>query len=115
MRFINNIFIKSFCKQIGSDHFGNAYFESKNSDYLGNRRRYVVYNDELEPSKVPPLWHAWLHYLSNEVPTNDNNQFKWQQDYIPNLTGTKHSYSPQGSDKHRQKVSADYTSWQPKY
>ena len=112
MSFLNKLVINFFCKKIGEDQFGNIYYEGKNSDYLGNQKRYVVYRGIAEPSKVPPLWHAWLHYLSDDLPGSEEN-YSWQHQHLPNLTGTKFSYHP-SSEKLREKVSSDYLKWKPK-
>jgi NADH:ubiquinone oxidoreductase subunit len=82
-------------------------------DYLGRKQRYVIYNGEAEPSKIPPTFHAWLHYLTNEIPPSDSCEFSWQKDHIPNLTGTESAYNPMGKRHKRSKVSADYQPFQP--
>ncbi len=107
MSFLNHLVISFFCKKVGEDQYGNKYFQGRNTNYLGKKKRYVIYHGVVEPSKVPPLWHAWLHYLSDEVPSTID-KYKWQQEPIPNCTGTKFSYSPS-----RGKVSADYSKWEP--
>lgn len=96
---------------IGEDEFGNKYYVSKfKQDYLGRESRFVIYKGKTEPSKVPPLWHAWLHHLSDEV--IKAKKHKWQKDYVPNVTGTKFAYSPEKYGT-RPRVSADYIAWFP--
>lgn len=107
MSFLNNVFIKLFCKKVGSDEFGNSYYESKKSNYLNQKKRYVVYNGLAEPSKVPPLWHGWLHYLSDELPAPNAKKYEWQKPYLPNLTGTKFAYVPEKKNKQ------SYEGWNP--
>ncbi len=96
MSFITKCLIKLFSKQIGEDQFGNKYYISNKMNYLRKKKRYVIYNGISEPTKVPPLWHAWLHYLVEEIPNDKdgNYQYKWQKNYVPNLTGTKNAYNP---------------------
>lgn len=106
MSLIDKFFIKKCNKLVGTDCYGNSYYLSKEVDYLGKARRLVVYNGLDEPSKVPPLWHAWLHYLSDEIPDGSHKPYSWQKEHLPNLTGTKHAYSSNAS-----RVSADYTPW----
>jgi len=108
---LDSFFINIFNKKIGQDQFGNAYYESHRKDYLNNSKRFVVYNGKVEPSKVPPLWHAWLHHLSDEIP-DTKIDFKWQKEYRPNLTGTRFAYKP-CPNKERSEVSSDYKPWQP--
>ena len=108
MDLINKICIKLSCKKIGADEFGNQYFQNK----IG--KRFVSYNGMPEPSKVPAEWHGWLHYSTNIVPLNINtHKFSWQKIHLPNLTGTKNSYSPTKSLE--QKTSSQYKSWNPNH
>jgi NADH:ubiquinone oxidoreductase subunit len=106
MNLLNKICIKFSCQKIGADEFGNEYFQNK----IG--KRFVAYNGIAEPSKVPAEWHGWLHYSSNIPPVKINNhKFSWQKIHLPNLTGTKNSYSPKNS--HTEKTSATYEAWNP--
>ncbi|MCE3254825.1 MAG: dehydrogenase [Rickettsiaceae bacterium] len=114
MDLISKIAIKISCNQVGIDEFGNKYFEAKNPTN-GRKKRCVIYKGMAEPSKVPPEWHGWLHYTSDEIPkiTHRNS---WQKTHLPNLTGTKFAYFPSGSKygkDNRNKVSSDYQPWQP--
>lgn len=108
MSLINKLWIKLFYNKIGEDQFGNLYYSSNQKNYLGANKRYVLYKGLDESSKVPPMWHAWLHYLSDYVPS-DINLYNWQKPYHPNLTGTKNSYNPQRSGIKSQK----YSAWTP--
>lgn len=108
MNFINKFFIKLFSQKVGSDEFGNEYFENKRG------KRFVVYRGLVEPSKIPAEWHGWMHYYSNTLPTSTNAQkFSWQKVHIPNLTGTKNAYSPNISNTLTKKTSAGYQAWNP--
>lgn len=82
MSFINNLLIRISSKAVGRDKFGNRYYASKAHDYLGRFRRQVIYNGSVEATKVPPMWHAWLHYMTDQLP-NAEEQFAWQQEYTP--------------------------------
>lgn len=110
MSFINKLCVKLFSKQIGVDQFGNKYFVGNNTNYLGIQKRFVIYNGIADGSKIPPMWHAWLHYATDSTP-NIGVTYNWQQDYIPNLTGTKYAYSPSPSS--HKKFEA-YSKWIPK-
>lgn len=99
---IGSFFIKLFSQYVGKDNLGNQYYMSKD-------RRYVIYHGLKEPSKVPPMWHAWLHHLIEQPPKHDDIEtYPWQKNYIPNLTGTKEAYKPS-----RKLVSSDYQPWKP--
>ena len=113
MLLIEKIFTYLTSAKVGGDEFGNGYYQSRfRKDYLGNRVRYVLYRGKEEPSKVPPMWHAWLHHLREEVPVSDNAHYKWEKAFLPNLTGTKFAYNPVVGSK-RKEVSNDYISWVP--
>ncbi len=99
-------------KCIGHDEYDNKYFESKKTDYLGKKARYVVYKDAADPSTIPPVFHAWLHHLSNEIPKSARG-FTWQKNHMPNLTGTELRYSPCTLGNKRSRISSDYQSWKP--
>jgi NADH:ubiquinone oxidoreductase subunit len=109
---INKIFTFFTSDKVGADQFGNRYYVSRfKKDYLGNKARYIMYKGIADPSKVPPMWHAWLHYLSDNLP-KETRIYSWQKNHIPNLTGTKLAYIPAKSGV-RYSVSADYTPWFP--
>lgn len=111
MSFVNSLWVKFFCKQVGSDQFGNKYFIGNSKNYLGHKKRYVLYNGIEDGSKVPAGWHAWLHYLSDELPSeNPQKNYEWQIEHVQNLTGTKMAYNPSKS-KHIKLES--YSSWRP--
>ena len=43
-----------FGKFVGKDSFGNKYYESKNG------KRWVIYSDEIDASKIPVEWYSWI-------------------------------------------------------
>ncbi|HEX6956504.1 MAG TPA: NADH:ubiquinone oxidoreductase subunit NDUFA12 [Ferrovibrio sp.] len=98
-------------KLVGKDQFGNRYFREK-----GGRKRWVIYNGVAEASKVPPEWHAWLHYTTDEAPLGGVERKPWQKEHVPNLSGTPFAYRPAGSvakGGHRPPATGDYEAWQP--
>jgi len=108
MSLINSFFIRLHSTKVGEDNFLNKYYLSNSMDYLGRFKRYVLYKGIEEPSKVPPMWHAWLHYMMDEIPNNVQN-FSWQQQHTPNLTGTKLSTT----NIKKEKSLSVYNKWQP--
>lgn len=110
--FITNFNIKRKNNKIGTDEFGNEYFQSKKGD-----RRFVVYKGIAEPSKIPANWHGWMHHTTDLAPVNiDTHKHSWQKNHLPNLTGTKFAHLPKGhlnKDGQRDQVSSDYQSWNP--
>jgi NADH:ubiquinone oxidoreductase subunit len=55
-----------FGKYAGSDSFGNKYYESKNG------KRWVIYSDEIDASKIPVEWYSWMHFTTNKIEKNMN-------------------------------------------
>lgn len=102
---------------VGKDGFGNRYFISRKRSASGNKKRWVMYNGMPEPSKVPPMWHAWLHYMTDTLPMQDNTPtYSWQKEHVPNLTGTRHAYRPKGDLATlgvRDASTSDYVAWTP--
>jgi NADH:ubiquinone oxidoreductase subunit len=100
--FLNTLF---FGKLVGID-------DSKNKYYVDSKdRRWVIFNTEVEATKIPPEWHAWIHHLIKEVPTKaEFSKYEWQKDHQENKTGTKEAYSP---NKYKTQTKADYESWRP--
>ena len=104
---------------IGSDEFGNRYYEAKDAkdSYDGRKRRWVTYNGYADGSKVPPDWHGWLHYTFDEPPTKAPLPRKaWELDHEPNLTGTLWAWRPKGAISRggeRAKATGDYEAWRP--
>jgi NADH:ubiquinone oxidoreductase subunit len=105
-------------KKIGTDGQGNKYYEAKARKGYNHPRRWVIYNGEAEPSRVPPEWHGWLHYQTDEFPSNDTPSFRrvWQQAPQQNLSGTQAAYHPPGhllAGGHRDAATGDYEAWVP--
>lgn len=102
---------------VGTDAFGNRYFTERRTPREGRRRRWVLYKGIPEASKVPPMWHAWLHYTTDAVPDAKAVQpYEWQKEHVPNLTGTPGAYVPPGHiHRHarRDRSTSDYEAWNP--
>ncbi len=105
-------------KWMGTDEFGNRYYEARSgADSVGRKRRWVMYNGIAESSKVPPAWHGWLHHtLDAPLADKQAKKFKWQKPHLPNLTGTQGRYLPPGhllKGGKRDANEADYQAWKP--
>lgn len=105
-------------RQVGADEFGNRYFEARKAGPDGRRKRWVMYRGIVEPTKVPPHWHGWLHYTFDKLPTDaDRKRYSWQKPHQPNLTGTTHRYLPPGhlerGGERSWSASGDYIPWNP--
>lgn len=99
-------------RYVGSDDFGNRYFEHKK-----NKRRWVIYNGVAEASSIPPGWHGWMHHRTDVSPAQERYQpHAWEQPHQPNMTGTSAAYRPEGSllnSGERPQVTGDYQAWSP--
>ncbi len=98
-------------RKIGQDEFGNRYYTSKNG------RRWVVYKGIPEASKVPGDWHRWLHKTTDDTPLEAPHKPRdWEKPHLPNLTGTKNAYVPEGhilKGGKRPPATGDYSAWKP--
>ena len=95
-------------KLVGSDDFGNKYYSNSKG------KRWVIYENKVESSKIPPEWHSWIHFLTNNIPSNDLKKFKWQKNHVENLTGTAKAYKPDGSLRSdSKKIVKKYETWKP--
>lgn len=101
-------------KLVGTDADGNRYYVERNAPKGRRAKRWVIYNGEAEASRVPPEWHAWLHYTSDEPLRAP--QRPWIKPHEPNKTGTSQAYLPPGHDLRggrRERATGDYEAWQP--
>jgi len=103
-------------KLVGQDEFGNRYFTEKKQPKNSKAKRWVLYNGRAEPSKVPALWHGWLHYNVANPPANNDKKYAWEKPHQPNLTGTKNAYIAPNelTGGQRAKNTSDYQAWTPK-
>ena len=95
-------------KLIGRDQFGNKYYSNSKG------RRWVIYKNNIESSKIPPDWHSWIHFLKINKPSYEEKKFSWQKQYEENLTGTARAYKPEGSlTSGLKKNMKKYEIWKP--
>jgi len=104
-------------EQVGEDSEGNKYYRERRKPASRRRRRWVIYEGADEASRIPPEWHAWLHYTVNELPDATNTAIKpWQLEHQPNPTGSESAYRPPGhtlEGGRRAAATGDYQSWTP--
>ncbi len=101
---------------VGTDEFGNRYFIDRRTKGKKRERRWVLYKGQPEASKVPPDWHAWLHWNAVNPPAQGAPRKAWQKPHEPNLTGTEHAYRPPGhilAGGTRARATGDYEPWTP--
>ena len=101
--FIYTLFAGKF---VGKDEFGNKYYSNS------KKKRWVIYTNKVESTKIPPEWHLWIHFLTNDKPSGNLTKFKWQKMHEENLTGTAKSHKPDGSlTFDSKKIMRKYETW----
>jgi NADH:ubiquinone oxidoreductase subunit len=117
--FGTQVWTARFGQFVGEDEYGNRYYRGKTKDdpALGYERRWVIYNGEVEASRVPPSWHGWLHGTHEIPPTEEKIvERAWWKPHRPNLTGLPGAYRPAGSTLstgRRPPATGDYKAWKP--
>ncbi len=96
--------------RVGEDDQGNIFYTTRDA-----KRRWVIYNGEIEASRVSPDWHGWLHHTFDELPTNAPLAHKpWEKPHQENLTGTVLAHAPAGSIRRDHPADrSDYDAWRP--
>ncbi len=98
---LNTIF---FGKLVGEDQFGNKYYENKK-----RKKRWVIYNGEIDATKIPVNWYSWMHFINNKIEeVHDLKKYDWQKNHLSNQTGTEKAYYPQ---KSKDAIKKKYNSW----
>lgn len=110
-------------EKVGTDLSGNTYYRAKNKrentsgSYVGNERRWVIYQGSNDASKVPSEWHGWLHGAFEDLPESNLPPPRiWEVDFTPNATGTARAYLPRGALERGGNAAptrGDYESWTP--
>lgn len=97
--------------KVGEDVQGNIYYQTADA-----KRRWVIYNGDMEATRVSPDWHGWLHFTWDQPPTETPLVHKvWEKPHLENLTGSGAAYVPAGSIRRGVPlVRVDYEAWQPK-
>lgn len=114
----NRVYTALRGQHVGTDAEGNRYFvQSKGVGPLGKPRRWVIYKNLAEASKISPDWHGWMHYTVDRPPTEQTYTARpWQKPHRENSTGTSEAYRPQGSilaSGTRPAATGDYKPWSP--
>jgi len=96
--------------KVGDDAQGNIYYRNKDDS-----KRWVIFNGEVEASRISPDWHGWLHQTFDEAPGSTPLVHKtWEKPHLENQTGTAAAYAPAGSIRRARPADRrDYEAWQP--
>ena len=102
---------------VGEDKYQNKYYSSSKNFFDLKAKRWVIFKGEIEATKVPPHWHAWLHKSIDKPPLDYKHIYSWQKDHEPNMTGTNNAYYPKShplSKSHDdQLINEEYETWDP--
>ncbi len=97
-------------EKVGEDAEGNMYYQHGD-------KRWVIYNGEAEPSRIPSGWHGWIHNRTDTPPPKDDSKTReWEMSHRANLTGTAGAYRPKGSMANQTKradPTDGYEAWTP--
>ncbi|KAF1813268.1 NADH-ubiquinone oxidoreductase subunit B17.2 [Eremomyces bilateralis CBS 781.70] len=97
---------------IGTDRYGNKYFENLEEE-MQLRTRWVDYKEkEYDPSQIEPGWHAWISYMVDQPPTADKllqrQARAWEPaEHRPTLTWTRSAFRTYSTTKPK------YSAWLP--
>ncbi|MDC1159761.1 NADH-ubiquinone oxidoreductase subunit NDUFA12 family protein [Candidatus Pelagibacter sp.] len=92
-----------FGKLVGKDASGNKYYTNKEG------KRWVIYNDEIDASKIPIEWHSWIHHTKNKIENNHElKKYDWQKPHQSNQTGSENAYHP---NQNNEPIKKKYTTW----
>ena len=97
--------------KVGEDDQGNLYYKTPDDS-----RRWVIYNGEIEGSRIAPDWHGWLHRTWDSTPIDKPLVHKgWEKPHQENLSGTEYAYVPVASIRRADHPveRSDYEAWQP--
>ena len=96
--------------KVGEDAEGNVYYRNADSS-----KRWVIFNGEIEATRVNSDWHGWLHHSWDETPEARPLAHKtWEKPHQENLTGTALAYAtPESDGREKPADRGDYEAWQP--
>ncbi|RYH11110.1 NADH:ubiquinone oxidoreductase subunit NDUFA12 [Tropicimonas sp. IMCC6043] len=105
------LFTSRHGEKVGEDDEGNVYYRNEDDS-----KRWVVFNGEMEASRIPPDWHGWLHKTFAEPPSQAPLRHKaWEKPHLENVSAIPElSYKPAGSIRRADPVErSDYEAWAP--
>ncbi len=117
MSFGTKLYTWLYGKLVGNDSMGNKYYSNNENFEDLNAKRWVIFKGEIEATKIPPHWHAWLHKSIDTPPINYSHTYSWQKDHKQNMTGTKNAHFPKSNPLSKNydpdQIKADYEPWSP--
>ena len=82
---------------VGTDQFGNKYYE--NNNYMFSRNRFVEFpykgRYEFDATQIPPEWHRWMQYMTDDPPSKvPLTASKFDKTHELNYSGSEKEYVP---------------------
>lgn len=73
---------------MGSDDFGNRYYENR-VDYPWGQHRWVEPADihNFDASHIPPEWHGWMTHMNDATPVLEDSYFQQKTAYMADKKG----------------------------
>ena len=109
---MENFSIRFFADFVGEDKQGNLYYQSRERDYLGQHKRKVVYAAGQSMGSIPPLYHGWLHHITDVFPCENTTYYSWQKLYEKDQHNFTDTYDPVIM-KELKRTNKQYSSWSP--
>ena len=73
----------------------------------------MIYNGEINASKIESDWYQWIHYQIDTNPSKIKvSKHSWQRPHSDNKTGTEKAYRP-NKITNKKKDFKKYESWKP--
>tara|TARA_B100001250_G_C19351583_1_gene593655 strand:+ start:130 stop:507 length:378 start_codon:yes stop_codon:yes gene_type:complete len=95
---------------VGQDSSGNKFYED-----TSKKRRWVIFNNDIDASSISAEWHGWLHHTFTDTPNSKPNIKKtWEKPHLINLTGSSEAYHPKKEVTNKKNIYSDYEAWLPK-
>ena len=117
MSFGTKLYTWLYGKLVGTDETGNKYYTNNDNQNDISAKRWVIFEGDIEASKIPPHWHAWLHKTIDIPPLNYSHKYYWQKNHQENMTGTKNAYYPSSHPLSKtykpNQIKKEYDSWSP--
>ena len=102
---------------VGTDDQLNKYYCSSKNFSDSESKRWVIFKGDIEATKIPPHWHAWIHKSIDKPPIGYVHKYKWQKNHQVNLTGTEDAYYPDSHPLSKSynpdAVKSEYETWNP--
>ena len=120
MSFGTTLYTWIYGKFVAEDSYSNKYYCNSLNFADLDAKRWVIFYEDIEASKIPPHWNAWLHKTIDVPPLNYSHKYHWQKDHEQNMTGTAKAYFPEShplskyyQGKEVKKNKSEYESWSP--